>query len=94
MTCVSFLKKNNEVLKIMKIFKNLVETKIDHKLKVLRTDCGREFLSQAFSDFCNGFNIGRQLIQPITPQQNGITKRKNKTFIMKKMCPLQLVRCY
>lgn len=58
MTWVYFLKKKNEVLKVMKKFKNLVEIKIGHKLKVMKTNCGRKFLSQAFSDFCNGFNIG------------------------------------
>jgi hypothetical protein len=52
------LKKKNEALEVMKKFQNLVETKTNHKLKVLKTDCGREFLSQAFLDFCNGINIG------------------------------------
>jgi len=72
----------------MKKFKNLVEIKIDRKLKVLKTICGWKFLSQDFLDFCNGFNIGRQLIQPRTPQQNGINEKKNRTFIIKKLCPL------
>jgi hypothetical protein len=45
MTWVYFLKKNSEALKVMKKFKNLVETKTGRKLKVLEIDCGRKFLS-------------------------------------------------
>jgi hypothetical protein len=45
MTWVYFLKKNTEILKVMKKFKNLVEIEIGCKLKVLEIDCGKEFLS-------------------------------------------------
>jgi hypothetical protein len=59
MTCgLFFLKKSNEALEVMKKFQNLVETKTNHKLKMLQTNYGREFLSQTFLDFCNGFSIG------------------------------------
>jgi hypothetical protein len=45
MTWVYFLKKINEVLEVMKKFKNLVETGTGRKLKVLEIDCGKKFLS-------------------------------------------------
>jgi hypothetical protein len=45
MTWVYFLKKKNEALEVMKKFKNLVETKTNRKLKVLKTNYGKEFLS-------------------------------------------------
>jgi hypothetical protein len=52
-----FFEEKNEVLNVMKKCNNLVETKIGFKLKALLIDHKGIFLSQAFSNFCNGLNI-------------------------------------
>ncbi len=71
-----FFEEKNEVLNVMKKCNNLVETKIGFKLKALLIDHKGIFLSQAFSNFCNGLNIIWQLIQPKTLEQNDIVEEK------------------
>nr|GFA59262.1 hypothetical protein [Tanacetum cinerariifolium] len=44
----------DEALAKFKIFKDQVETETEYKVKVLRTDRGVEFNSQAFVKFCQG----------------------------------------
>jgi len=44
---------------------------------MLRTNRGGEFVSQAFSQYCNKHDIQQQFIQARTPHQNGIAERQN-----------------
>ncbi|MCI19359.1 hypothetical protein A2U01_0040515, partial [Trifolium medium] len=46
-----------------------------------RTDRGGEFTSNAFNDFCSNNGIKRQLTTAYTPQQNGVSERKNRTLL-------------
>ena len=48
---VYLLKFKSDVLSIFKYFKATVENLFDHKIKILRTDCGGEFTSNAFNEF-------------------------------------------
>ncbi|KAK4411887.1 Copia protein [Sesamum angolense] len=50
-------------------------------LKVLRTDRGREYLSEQFKRICEDKGIIRHLTIPYTPQQNGIAERRNQTLL-------------
>ena len=59
---------------------NLVENQLDKKIKVLRTDRGREYLSKQFKKLCNDKCIERHLTIPRTPQQNGVAERRNRTL--------------
>ena len=55
-----------------------MENKLSTKIKALRTDRGREYLSEQFKIFCYEKGIARQLTIPYTPQQNGESERRNK----------------
>jgi transposase InsO family protein len=57
-----------------------VENKLSTKIKALRTDRGREYLSEQFKKFCEEKGIARQLTIHYTPQQNGVAERKNRTL--------------
>ena len=57
-----------------------MENKLSTKIKALRTDRGREYLSEQFKIFCYEKGIARQLTIPYTPQQNGVAKRRNRTL--------------
>ena len=46
---------------------NEVENQLDRKIKALRTDRGREYLSEQFAKLCNDKGILRQLTTPRTP---------------------------
>ena len=51
------------------------------KVKALRTDRGREYLSEQFKTLCDEKGIARQLTIPGTPQQNGVVERRNRTLL-------------
>ncbi|KAH9325285.1 hypothetical protein KI387_005463, partial [Taxus chinensis] len=51
------------------------------KLKCLRSDNGGEYYSNEFNDYCSKNGIRRQKTVPGTPQQNGVSKRMNRTIM-------------
>ena len=70
-------------------FKTLVEKQSGFPLKALRTDRGGEFTSSQFISFCKLYGIHRQLITAYTPQQNGISGRKNWVIVERARCMLK-----
>eukprot|EP00253_Pinus_taeda_P033545 PITA_33545 len=64
-----------------KEFKALVENQTEKKIKVLRTDNGREFCRKEFEEFCKKFGIAREKSSPYTLEQNGVVERMNKTLM-------------
>ena len=56
---------------------SLVENQLDRKIKALRTDRGREYLSDQFRQLCDEKGIQHQLTSPRTPQKNGVAERRN-----------------
>jgi len=62
-------------------FKTRVEKEIDAYIASLRTDRGGEFTSNEFVEFFKDQGIRRQLATAYTPQQNGVTERKNRTIM-------------
>ena len=62
-------------------FMNLVENQLDKKIKALRINRGREYLSDQFKRLCDEKGIVHQLTIPYTPQQNGVAKRRNRTLL-------------
>ena len=72
-TWIYFLKKKSNVLDKFKEFKALVENQTEKKIKVFRTDNGREFCKKEFEEFCKKCGITRQNTTPYAPQQNGVS---------------------
>jgi transposase InsO family protein len=70
-----------EVFNIFKNFKCLVEKQSGCFIKVLRSDRGKEYTSNQFYKFCEDEGVERQLTVSYTPQQNGVSKRKNQTVM-------------
>ena len=60
---------------------NMVENQLDRRIKALRTDRGHEYLSEEFKTLCDEKGIEYQLSIPITPQQNGVAERRNRTLL-------------
>ena len=75
------LKSKSEVLNTFKHFKATVENQLSKSIKSLRTDCGGEYTSNAFTDFCSTQGITHQFSCPHTPQQNGTVERKHRHII-------------
>ena len=77
---VYFLKCKSEVLEKFLEFKNKVENELDRKIKVLRSDNGREYINSQFDKCLKKFGIKHQTTIPYTPQQNGVSECKVYDF--------------
>jgi transposase InsO family protein len=80
-TTIYFLKKKSEVLTHFKQYFNLVIRQHDLPIQVLRSDNGGEYNSCAFEAFCKDEGIQQQFTVSYTPQQNGVSERKNRTLV-------------
>nr|GEV86273.1 retrovirus-related Pol polyprotein from transposon TNT 1-94 [Tanacetum cinerariifolium] len=58
-----------------------LENQLSLKVKVIKSDNGTEFKNNDLNQFCEIKGIKREFSLPKTLQQNGITKRKNRTLI-------------
>lgn len=61
-------------------FKALAENQTGHKLKVFRDDKGGEYIGKKWDDHFSEHGIQHQRTTVDTPEQNGISERKNRTF--------------
>ena len=80
-TWVYFLKQKSEAFGAFKKFKAAVEKETGLEIKAMRSDRGGEFTSKEFQEFCEANGIRRPLTVPRSPQQNGVSERKNKTIL-------------
>ncbi|KAJ9537952.1 hypothetical protein OSB04_030685 [Centaurea solstitialis] len=80
-TWVFFLRTKDETSGLIKPFVIRVENKTNLKVKVIRSDNGTEFKNADLNSFCEAKGIERQYSAPRTPQQNGVTERRNGTLI-------------
>jgi len=65
----------------LKAFKAHVENETGKTVKTLRTDRGGEYYSTEFEVFCADHGIRRELTVAYTPQQNGVSERKNRIIL-------------
>ncbi|KAH9650291.1 hypothetical protein KPL70_026321 [Citrus sinensis] len=62
-------------------WKSLVENQTGLKVKKLRTDNGLEFCNQELDSYCADHGIARHRTVRLTPQQNGLAERMNRTLM-------------
>jgi hypothetical protein len=67
------------------------KAEVGHKLGMLRTDRGGEFMARAFGEYCAGQGIQRHLTASYTPQQNGMVERRNQTVLGMAQCMLKVM---
>nr|GEX22906.1 hypothetical protein [Tanacetum cinerariifolium] len=80
-TWTFFLKSKDETSGILKKFITKIENLKDLKVKIIRCDNGGEFRNKEMNDFCSQKGIKREFSNARTPQQNGVTKKRNRTLI-------------
>nr|GEU97788.1 retrovirus-related Pol polyprotein from transposon TNT 1-94 [Tanacetum cinerariifolium] len=80
-TWVFFLATKDETSPTLKNFITGLENQLSLKVKVIRSDNGTEFKDSDLNQFCGIKGIKKEFSVPMTPQQNGIAERKNKTLI-------------
>ena len=86
------MKNKDDTFAAFKEWKAMIERQTERKVKLLRTDNGGEFCSNAFNDYCRKEGIVRHLTIPYTPQQNGVAERTNMTIISKARCMISNAR--
>lgn len=85
---VYFLTNKSDVFIKFKEFKALVENQLNLKIKCIRTDNAKEYLSNEFSVYLKNAGIIHQTSNPYTPQQNGLAERMNRTLMERARCML------
>ncbi|GJY24406.1 putative ribonuclease H-like domain-containing protein [Tanacetum coccineum] len=58
-----------------------LKNQLNHKVKIIRCDNGREFKNSTMNELCAKKGIKREFSVARTPQQNGVAERKNRTLI-------------
>lgn len=86
---VHFLKQKSDVLGAFKKFKSSSELLTGKKIKFLQSDNGTEYLNKEFNDYLEKAGIRRRLTAPHTPQQNGVSERKNRTLLEMARCMMK-----
>nr|GEY09855.1 ribonuclease H-like domain-containing protein [Tanacetum cinerariifolium] len=80
-TWVFFLATKDETSEILKNFIKEIESLADKKVKIIRCDNGIEFKNKVMDDFCREKAIKMEYSIARTPQQNGVSERRNRTLI-------------
>nr|GEV76237.1 putative ribonuclease H-like domain-containing protein [Tanacetum cinerariifolium] len=80
-TRVFFLSTKDETSGILKSFITRIENLVDHNVKVIRCDNETELKNREINQFCEMKGILRQYSVAITPQQNRLAERRNRTLI-------------
>ena len=83
---IFFLKFKSKVARVFWKFKKMVENQSGCKIQVLRSDNGKEYASKEFNLFSKQAGIEHQFTTPYTPQQHGVSEKRN-IYIM------QMTRC-
>ena len=86
MCWIYFLKSKSEVAGVFWKFKQWIEKQSGCMIQALRSDNGKEYTSEQFNMYCEEAGIEHQLTAPYTPEQNGVSERKNQTI-------MEMVRC-
>ncbi|KAE8664704.1 hypothetical protein F3Y22_tig00112738pilonHSYRG00095 [Hibiscus syriacus] len=77
---VYFLKKKSEAFDTFRKWKAMVKNETGLKVKRLRSDNGGEYKNRRFRDFCANNGIKMETTVPMTPHQNGVAERMNRTM--------------
>ena len=80
-TVLTFLKSKNQALQAFKNYVTLAENITKETVQQLQTDGGGEYNSNAFKEYFQAKGIKHRKTTPHTPQQNGISERKNRSLL-------------
>lgn len=85
---VYFIQKKDEVPSVIKKFVKLVQNQTDRKIKILRTDNGKEYVNASVKSMLDEQGIKHETSIAYNPQQNGRAERVNRTLLEKCRCML------
>ena len=79
-TWISFIREKSDAFDVFKDLCIRLQREKDSSVIGIRSDHGKEFKNSKFDDFCSSEGISHEFSSPITPQQNGVVERKNRTI--------------
>lgn len=82
------LKNKSDIFEKFVEYKTRVEKQTGKKLKAVRANNGREYLSDKFKKFFKREDIIYQFTADYTPEQDGIAKKFNRTIVEMARCML------
>ncbi|KRT78250.1 hypothetical protein AMK59_6683 [Oryctes borbonicus] len=80
---VYIIKNKGDVFSCFKEYAIMMQSKFDARISVLRSDNGREYISDEFKTFCRENGIYMDYTTPYTPEQNGKAERFNRSLVDK-----------
>jgi len=78
---VVMLCNKSDALQVFKNYKHKIENLTGKRIKKLRTDNGKEYMSKEDSNFLREKGITHELNIEYTSQQNGVAERASRTFM-------------
>ena len=88
-----FLRSKDQVASKFIEFKAFVENQSDKKIKILRTDCGKEFVNSKMEAVCKEAGILQQKTCGYDPESNGRSERINRTICERARCMISEAGC-
>lgn len=85
-TKVYCIKAKSEVFSCWGNFQKLMEKQTGRRIKVLRSDNGREYCNNIFKNSLDNAGIQHETSVPYSPSQNGVAERMNRVIV-------EMVRC-
>jgi len=79
-TLVNFIREKSDIFDVFKDLCTQLQREKDYGIVRIRSDHGTEFENARFDEYCTGEGIKHEFSSPITPQQNGVVERKNRTL--------------
>jgi Integrase core domain/GAG-pre-integrase domain len=80
-TTIFLIKSKSEVALIFPIYHKMIQTQFGATIKILRPVNGSEYLSSELQKYLELHGIRSQTCYSYTPQQNGVTERKNRHIL-------------
>jgi len=81
MTWIYMLRGKHEVLRCFQDFHKLVANQFNARIRIIRTDNGKEYVNNDFRVYLSEHGIIHQTTCPSTPPQNGVAERKNRHLL-------------
>ena len=77
---IVFMRKKSDIFSKFCDFRNKWENQLKRKIQKFRTDNGKEYCNEQFNQYLNQYGIIHETTAPYTPEQNGVSERKNRVL--------------
>nr|GFA97319.1 putative ribonuclease H-like domain-containing protein [Tanacetum cinerariifolium] len=80
-TWVKFLRSKDETPEVVIKFIQQIQVSLNKTVRYVHTDNGTEFVNHTLTEYYERIGIFHQKTVSITPQQNGVVERQNRTLV-------------